>query len=399
MKLLVIIKFAFKNLWSHRLRSILTVAGVTIGIGAIIFLVSLGYGLEGLVTSQVANFSAFTVIDVPAANIKTIEINQQTIDKIKSFGHITEVAPVTNLAGRIRKTDQASTAETVVTAAGNDYWSLAQTAVDKGHLPDKADEIVINQSIANLIGENLDQSIGKTVNMDMIIPPELQTTPTGVIKIAENIPVQIVGTLKDDSSPLILVSLDLLTKNGAGNFSSLKVKIDDKQNVDIVRNQIENAGFSTEYVGDTVSQISQVFVLFRVILAGFGLIALIVAALGTFNTLTISLLERTREIGLCKALGMQNKDVYKMFLTESLIIGVTGGIVGLALGISIGQGINFLLGFLANRSGAEHVSIFVTPWFFSFGVAIFSIIVGFLTGWYPSRRAVKLNPLDALRYE
>jgi hypothetical protein len=169
--------------------------------------------------------------------------------------------------------------------------------------------------------------------------------------------------------------------------------------VESTRKQIENIGFSTEYVGDTVSEISQVFTLFRVILGAFGLIAMIVAALGAFNTLTISLLERVREVGLFKALGMRNKDVYKLFLAESIIIGITGGLIGLFFGTMLGNLINVILSFLAQKSGAEQIQIFITPWTFSLSVAGFSIIVGFLTGWYPSRRAVKINPLDALKYE
>jgi ABC-type antimicrobial peptide transport system permease subunit len=148
-----------------------------------------------------------------------------------------------------------------------------------------------------------------------------------------------------------------------------------------------------------VSEISRVFSLFRVILGIFGLIALIVAALGAFNTLTISLLERIREVGLFKALGMRNKDIYKLFLTESLFIGIFGGTLGLILGGFLGQGINVILKFMAQRAHAEAIPLFITPWFFALGVALFSVVVGFLTGWYPSKRAVKIDPLDALRYE
>lgn len=135
------------------------------------------------------------------------------------------------------------------------------------------------------------------------------------------------------------------------------------------------------------------------ILGAFGLIALIVASIGTFNTLTISLLERTREIGLFKALGMRNRDVYKLFLSESLIIGFLGGILGVAVGILAGMGIDALIALYAHKTGAENIVIFTTPWVFAAGTAGLSLVIGFVTGWYPSRRAVKMNPLDALRYE
>lgn len=400
MKLKTIIKIASKNLWSHRLRTILTVTGVTIGISSIIFLVSLGYGLEQLVTNQVANFDAFTTIDVPSANISTFRLDDTAIDKVSSFAHVAKIAPVTNLAGRIKKSESASTAETIIIGADQDYWKIAEVISDSaGKMPETKEEVSLNKAALNLIGESSDNVIGKTIDLDIIIPAEFRDNPTDGMKVANQVPLKIVGILSDNKSPAVYTTSDFLKSQGVAKYSSLKLKVDDKDNVEIVRKQLENIGFSTEYVGDTVNEISQVFSLFRVILAAFGSIALIVAALGTFNTLTISLLERIREIGLFKALGMRNRDVYKLFLTESLIIGLLGGILGMALGYSLGCIINCVLSALASKANTETIKIFVTPWFFTIMIAFFSVVVGFITGWYPSKRAVKIDPLDALRYE
>lgn len=400
MRVKTILKIAFKNLWSHRLRTTLTVAGVTIGIASIIFLVSLGYGLEQLVTNQVANFDAFTTLDVPSANISTFKLNDSSIEKISSIGHVTQVAPVVNLAGRIKKAENASTAETIIVGAEQNYWKIAGISADStGKMPDKKDEIALNKAALTLIGEEGNDIIGKTVSLDIIIPADFRANADDGMKIATAIPLRVVGLMNDDKSPIVYTTAGFLKDLDVDKYSSLKLKVDNKTSVASVRKQIENTGFSTEYVGDTVAEISQVFSLFRIILAAFGLIALIVAALGTFNTLTISLLERIREVGLFKALGMRNRDVYKLFLAESLIIGLMGGLLGLILGYGLGRGIDELLSVMSSRANAENIKIFVTPWFFTLSVAGFSIIVGFLTGWYPSKRAVKINPLDALKYE
>jgi len=395
----VIFKIAFKNLWAHRLRTILTVLGVTIGIASIIFLVSLGYGLERLVTDQVASFDAFTVIDVSSANISTIKIDDASIEKIGGFGHIKTISPVTNLAGRIKKQESSSTAETIITGGGADYWRLAGISTEQGKLPENSDEIALNASAISLIGEDKNTLIGKNVDLEMIISSELRTNILDGVENSEPQTLKVTGILKDEKSPVVYINLGLLKKEDITKYSSLKIKVDDKDDVPALRKQLENIGFSTEYVGDTVNEISQVFSFFRAVLAAFGLIALVVAALGTFNTLTISLLERIREIGLFKALGMRNRDVYKLFLAESIIIGVVGGLAGLLIGWLTGHIINEVLYVLATKSNAEKISMFVTPWFFSLGAAVFSVIVGFLTGWYPSKRAVKIDPLDALRYE
>lgn len=398
-RLSVVIKLAYRSLLAHKLRTIVTVVGVTVGVAAIIFLVSLGYGLEQLVTRQVADFEAFTIIDVPAANIKTIRIDEDVMNKIKNLGNIKTVAPVTNLAGRIRKADGLSTAETIIVAANSDYWQLAGTKVIKGRLPSEKSEVVLNNMVLSMIGENSESVIGKTINLDVIIPPENRTKQEDGLKVENNVPFKVVGVSDEIKNPLVYISLQTIQKLDATKFTSLKVKVLNRTDVPRIRKQIENIGFSTEYVGDTVDQISQFFSLFRLVLAAFGSIALAVAALGTFNTLTVSLLERTREVGLLKALGMRNKDVYKLFLAESLIIGGLGGILGLFLGIFGGQLVNFVLYILAARAGVEKIGIFVTPMAFAFAVAAFALVVGFVTGWYPSRRAMKIDPLDALRYE
>jgi ABC-type antimicrobial peptide transport system permease subunit len=118
-----------------------------------------------------------------------------------------------------------------------------------------------------------------------------------------------------------------------------------------------------------------------------------------FNTLTVSLLERIREVGLLKALGMSRADIRKLFLSEAMIIGIGGGLMGLILGLLVGYILNYSINALAIASGASPVDFFYMPWYFAVGMAIFSIIIGLLTGIYPAQRAVKINALDALRYE
>lgn len=393
------LKMASRNLWMHRTRSAVTILGVIIGVASIIFLVSLGYGLEKLVTDQVSNFEAFTIIDVPAANIKTLKIDKTVEEKIQKLGHITEVGVVDNMAGRIKKQDKSSSTETVISGADSNYWALSSMNVSSGSLPKAADEITINKALLTLLGEDENKIIGQKVNLDLLVPPELLGTSDSDVVTKENVPFKVVGITPDTQAPIAYVSFDALSTQGVVNFSSLKVKLDNRNNVEAVRKQLENIGLSTEYVGDTVAEIARVFSLFRIILGAFGLIALIVAALGTFNTLTVSLLERTKEVGLLKALGMGKRDVYRIFITEALIIGAIGGILGLLLGIAIGDALNIIIVFMAQKSHSDSVQLFLTPWLFASAVAVFSLIVGLITGWYPAHRAVKLNPLDALRYE
>jgi len=208
-----------------------------------------------------------------------------------------------------------------------------------------------------------------------------------------------VGIVNDDSSPKIYANYDNLRKIGLLNYSQFKVEVSDKNKVPEIRKQIENMGLKTQYVGDTVAQINQVFGIFRAILVAFGLITLIVSVLGMFNTLTISLLERIKEIALMKMLGMRKKDINNIFLTESIMLGFTGGIIGIILGVLSGKAINCVLNYYAKSMGGDPVTVFYSPWSFILIIIVISILIGLLTGLYPARRAVKVKSLDVLRYE
>ncbi len=393
---------AWRNLWLHRLRAILTIGGVTLGVGAIVFLVSIGFGLEKLVTSQVATFEAFSMIDVPSANLKTGKINEAAINRLSKIPHVVKINEIVELAARARLSSQKSTAETVAISANSNYFSLNQLSLKGGRIynNNSLNEMVVNESLASLLGIGVADYAQKGALIDLIIPADLRERDNvdGPI-VKSDIPAHIVGIAAGNQSPTMYMPLASAIKYGVVNRTSLKIKVDDRKNIPQVRQAIENAGYSTEYVGDTVEQISQVFTLFRIVLGAFGLIALIVAALGTFNTLTISLMERIREVGLLRTLGMKQKDIFRLFMAESLTIGILGGAAGVALASLIGWGINSGLRALAESSGADPVIVYYTPPSFIIIVAVGSMIVGFLTGLYPAKRAIKMKPLDLIRYE
>ena len=134
-------------------------------------------------------------------------------------------------------------------------------------------------------------------------------------------------------------------------------------------------------------------------LALFGGIALIVSAIGMFNTMTVTLLERTNEIGIMRTIGASPSSIKVLFLSESIVMGFLGGIVGIIIGVGGGTLINFLLNTLATRMGGMAISLFRFPLVFLSFIAIFSAVMGFFTGVFPARRASSLNPLDAIRYK
>jgi len=211
----------------------------------------------------------------------------------------------------------------------------------------------------------------------------------------------IIGVVQDDTTsfsylPISSVKADI---TWSPVYNSLKVKVADKNNVQVIKQKISSMGYSVTTIADTISQVDQIFKIIQFVLAFFGLVALMVASIGMFNTMTIALLERTRDIGIMKAIGVKNQDVSKIFLSESALIATSGGVLGVFGGYAVAKIINYAINILAKSVGGEPQVLFSLPAVFSTGIIVFSILVGIATGFYPSKRASQLNPLDALRYE
>ncbi len=124
-----------------------------------------------------------------------------------------------------------------------------------------------------------------------------------------------------------------------------------------------------------------------------------VSAIGMFNTMTVTLLERTKEIGIMRTIGASPNDVKYLFVSESVVVGFMGGVTGILMGVVLGFIVNVSLNALAAANGGQAVQLFSFPLGFLAFIATFSAIVGYLTGIFPARRAATLNPLDAIRYE
>jgi len=401
MKLSVIFKIALKSLLGKKTRTLLTVGGVVVGIAAIVFLVSLAYGVQELVIEKATGLDALRVIDVSTVKSKIIKLDRDSVERLEAFSEVESVEPLINAPGTINYGGSAT--DVVVFAASPEYLTMASVNTAKGRYynPDESG-ILVNTSVLNLIGvseDNYEGTVGEKASVDILLQAEMlgKTEETDNKDITKEL--SIVGVIDDTETPYIFIPLDLLKTNGVVNYSQAKVKVTDSENLDGIREQIEAMGFGTSSAADTVQQIDQIFSIFRIILGSFGAIALIVSALGMFNTLTVSLLERTREVGLMKALGAKRNAVFGLFLSEALIISVIGGLLGVFLGWAGGEGANFLLNRLAASTGNDPVDIFTTPIVFVLGIILFSFFVGFFTGMYPSGRASRLNPLDALRYE
>jgi putative ABC transport system permease protein len=210
---------------------------------------------------------------------------------------------------------------------------------------------------------------------------------------------KIIGMVDDPESSYFYIPFTDVDKLNIKNFSQLKVVTKAKEILPKIRKEIEVLGLKTTSVVDTVKQIESLFGNLRLVLAIVGLVALGVASLGMFNTLTVSLLERIREIGGMKVMGMVSEEVQELFLAEAMIMGLSGGIGGLLLGFLAGKAISLAVSLIAISQGQGYLDLVYLPVLFVIFILIASFVVGVVTGFYPAQRAKRISALNALRYE
>jgi putative ABC transport system permease protein len=207
------------------------------------------------------------------------------------------------------------------------------------------------------------------------------------------------GVIEDEASIFAYIPLSEFSKNFViPYYDKARVKVADRAFLDPVEAAIIEKGYIVNSLSKTVEQANKIFAGVQVTLALFGAIALVVSAIGMFNTMTVTLLERTKEIGIMRTIGGSPLNIKVMFLTESVLMGFLGGLTGIAIGVGGGLTFNFFLGMLASRMGGAAMELFRFPLGFLAFIAVFSAVMGYVTGLFPSKRAGSLNPLDAIRY-
>ena len=259
-------------------------------------------------------------------------------------------------------------------------------------------QAIVNRAMLKILGIKESDAVGKVFQASFVATGELLTDKLDRL---ESSPADytIVGVTPDEKTPIFFVPFIDLRSLGIVNYSQVKVIANDQGSLSKIRRQIEAMGYLSRSVADTVSQINSLFATARTILALLGTVALAVAALGMFNTLTVSLLERTREVGLMKAMGMKSSEVQELFLTESMVMGFFGGILGIILGFLAGKLLGVILSVFAVFRGVGIIDISYIPFSLVLIIISLSFLVGLVTGIYPARRAAKISALNALRYE
>ncbi|MBP6884171.1 MAG: ABC transporter permease [Candidatus Pacebacteria bacterium] len=396
MKIRDLVTLSLRGFKTNTSRTVLTVLGLGVGIGAVLFLVSLGYGLQNVILNRITTADALLTLDVSSVS-DLIKLDDESLKTISTYPGVTETSPVLSLSGQT--SFGLETTETVSLVVDKPFFRLSGINLDAGQefSSAEASEVVISSATAQIFGfSNPDEMIGERVVLSLYL---FNNENSEIEIITPETDYKVVGIINDENTSFIYVPINTLRSIELPIYSNLKVKVENSEQLNPVRDFIVKQGLLVSSISDTIDQTKKIFGIIQIVLGVFGLIALVVSAIGMFNTMTIALLERTKEIGIMRAIGVSNGDISKLFLMESIIMGFLGGISGVLIGYVGGKIFNIVVNILARNFGGQVQDLFYSPAWFVVFILIFSGVTGFLTGIYPARRAARLNPLDALRYK
>lgn len=397
---------SFEALQLNKVRTALAGLGIVIGIGAVIALVSLGQATQQSVQNSIEGLGANLITIIPGSqrsggveggfgSSTSLTLDDANAISSSNFPSISKVSPEVNRRAQV--TAGKNNTNTSVIGANQNYISVHNVTMDSGTFITPED-IAGNREVAVL---------GPTVVSDLFGDG---VDPTGQTVRINKIPFTIIGVTQSkggtgfgnqDDTIFIPISTAQKTVFGIDNVTDISMSA---ANSDLMTQAENDAGylllrrhkindptqadFSMFSQADILNTASSVTGTFTALLAGIAAISLLVGGIGIMNIMLVTVIERTREIGLRKALGAKDRTVVTQFLIESIILTIGGGIVGMILGI----GLSFLISKAINLP---------------FTISLFSIVlaigvsggIGILFGWYPAKKAADLSPIEALRYE
>lgn len=387
-------------------RTILTILGMSIGIGAILFLVSMGYGLQKTILERITTSDSLLTLDVTEDKSSGAVLNKESLEALRNISGVGEMSPSFQLSAK-GKID-GLTADLALTVTDPTFMRLSGMKMNQGVAinDNNLQGVVISSMVARIFGKNEDELIGKellvsiskTADSETTAPDSSSGSAGGGLAEYSSKSFVIIGTTEGEDNS-VYVNSGALGDLDVDHFDQVKMKCNNSKDMAFVREQIIGKGFLVSSISETVDQANKIFGIVKFVLMLFGIIALIVSAIGMFNTMTIALLERTEEIGIMKSIGASDSMVSMIFIMESTMMGFLGGIVGVAIGWIEGQIFNGAVNVLAHYFGGEKVNLFYSPLWFVVSILVFSAFVGFVTGVIPARRASRIDPLDALRYK
>ncbi len=455
-------QLALRNLRQSKLRTALTVLGVAIGIASLAGMVSLGVGLQDQFVGRFMQSGMFDSITVmpgsvqmngvfggggggrgrggrggrgarPVDDTPVKPLDDASLTELAALSHVKDVYPAVRVPVEIKfgeTTEYAAAAGVPMSTKG---MGAFQTIAHGEFFANETDAVcMLSLPMANrLVESNPEQLIGKELTLGYAMASTAPAAPgfPGMPPVMQVQRVEaryrVVGIVERESGPFggagaavapLMIPLPKAREINAqviaaqrsvmrgrpasdGAFQSVTVKVTAPQHTQDVQEQIKKLGYSAFSLNDALQGAKRAFLILDIILGLIGSIALAVASLGIMNTMVMSILERTREIGIMKAIGGSDSDVRRIFLIEASAIGVLGGIAGLFLGWLVGRVINFGANQYIVSQGGTAGNLFSLPLWLVAAALGFAVFVSLAAGAFPARRAARLDPIQALRHD
>ncbi len=398
-------KLAFRNIGKRKKRTALTMLGVFIGIAAVVALVSLGQGLQQTINAQFEKIGADKIF-VQAKEIgfggqfAPGQLRERELDIVGDVHGVAEVVGLLFRGVQIEFNDLQRTHFAISNPESSKEVELARSANTWVALSGRL--LTHKDKEKAVVGYNLafKQPFRKNIGVG------------DKLKIGGRV-FDVVGVLERVGDPnadggIVLPEADLrVVLNESEAFSYIIAQSAKGENPDSVAERVEKAirrdrhqkegkeDFVVQTSSELIASFNAVFNIIQVVFVGIAAISLLVGGIGIMNVMFTAVLERTREIGVMKAIGARNSDVLWLFLIESGLLGVAGGVIGIIIGAAISKSVE--LG--ANTAFGPGTITAVFPLWLIVGALVFSFVVGALSGVLPARRASRLRPVEALRYE
>ncbi len=398
-------KLAIRNIGKRKKRTALTMLGIFVGIAAVVALVSLGQGLQQTLNEQFEKIGGDKILIQARAAAASSEFAQnpltdRELDLAGDVNGVVQTAGYIFGAASVQFNDVQRTMFMVSIPKSAREAELVRAVgtweAESGRLLTHRDKgkVVVGYNLAHksVFGRNVgvgDKLLIKDVSYDVV----------GVVKRIGD-PGMDGGVLlpEDDARRVAddLTSYSIIVAQSANGVSPDGVA--DKIEKAIRRDRHQKEGeedFSVQTATELIASFNSVFNIIQVVFVGIAAISLLVGGIGIMNVMFTAVLERTREIGVMKAIGARNSDVLSLFLIESGLLGVAGGVIGIVIGAGISKGVEFG----ANTAFGPGTITAVFPVWLIVGALLFSFVIGAVSGVLPARRASKLRPVEALRYE